>query len=67
MCTQPAQNVIIDDISLQKVVGVSISIRERNLSDFTDYIVRNDNSSVHMLGSYGPYERSKLQPMLIDS
>jgi len=31
MCSQPAQYVIIEDISVQKVVGVSISIRERIL------------------------------------
>ena len=66
MCTQPAQSVIIDDIALQKVVGVSISICQR-IFVFTDFIVRNDNSSVHVQGSYGLCKRSKLQTKLIDN
>ena len=46
--------MIIDDISPQKVVGVSISIHERIFFYFSDYIVRNGNSSVHVQGLYRP-------------
>jgi len=38
----------------------------KNSLDFTDYIVRNDNSSVYEQELYGPYKRSKLQTKLID-
>ena len=38
----------------------------QNFFDFSDYIVRHDNSSVHVQGSYGPYKCSKLQIELVD-
>jgi len=39
----------------------------QNFFDFSDYIVRHDNSSVHVQGSYRPYECSRLQTELIDN
>jgi len=67
MCTQPAQFVIIDNISPQKVVAVSIFDTWKNFFDFSDYIVRHGNSSVHVQGLYRPYERSRLQTKMIDN
>jgi len=39
----------------------------QNFFDFSDYIVRHDNLSVHVQRSYRPYERSRLQTELIDN
>ena len=39
----------------------------QNFLDFSDYIVKHDNSSVHVQGSYGQYKFSIRQTELIDN
>jgi hypothetical protein len=57
---------MIDDISQRKISSVPMVQSVSIDADFSDQIVRHENSSLGVQGSFGPYKRSLVQTELID-